>query len=58
MRIGTVPVLPAGTSVVAGVAAVRTIHLTVALAPRDPVALNAYARGVSNPASSLGLAAT
>ncbi len=36
----------------AGLAAVRTMHLTVALAPRDPVALNAYARAVSDPTSS------
>ena len=28
------------------------MHLTVALAPRNPVALNAYARAVSDPASS------
>lgn len=51
VRIGSAPVLPAGTRLVAGTAAVRTIGITVALAPRDPVALTSYASAVSNPNS-------
>ncbi len=51
VRIGSVPQLPAGTSLVAGLASIQTMHVTVALAPRDPIALESYATEVSDPAS-------
>ena len=51
VRIGSVPQLPAGTSLVAGTAAIRTMRLTVALAPRDPIALSSYAAAVGDPTS-------
>jgi subtilase family serine protease len=51
VRIGTVPQLPGGTTLVAGSASVQTMQITVALAPRDPTALRDYADGVGNPSS-------
>lgn len=51
VRIGSAPVLPAGTSLVAGLASVKTMRITVTLAPRDPAALLSYAQGVGNPSS-------
>jgi subtilase family serine protease len=50
-RIGTVPALPAGTSLLAGVASVRQLSVTLALAPRDSGALQSYAEGVGDPSS-------
>ena len=51
VRIGSTPQWPAGASLVAGTAAVRTLRLTVALAPRDPIALSTYAAAVEDPSS-------
>jgi subtilase family serine protease len=50
-RIGKAPTLPAGTTLVAGLASVKTMPITVALAPRSSVALASYARGVGDAAS-------
>ncbi len=50
-RIGQAPALPLGTTLVAGLASVKTMPLTVALAPRNPVALASYAKAVGNPES-------
>jgi subtilase family serine protease len=50
-RIGPAPQLPAGTTLVAGLASVQSMQITVALAPRKPAALNSYAKAVSNSAS-------
>ncbi len=52
VRIGSAPVLPSGTTLLAGIASVRTLQVTVALEPRDPTALARYAQAVSEPASS------
>jgi subtilase family serine protease len=49
VRIGTVPRLPAGTVPVAAVASAAPLRVTVALKPRDPAALAAYAQAVSDP---------
>ena len=51
VRIGTAPVLPPGTTLLAGVASVQGMRLVVALAPRDPAALKSYATSVSQPGS-------
>jgi len=51
VRLGAAPALPQGTTLVAGIAAVRTMKLSVALEPRDPAALSRYAAGVGNPSS-------
>lgn len=50
-RIGPAPKLPSGTTLVAGIASARTMKIIVALAPRDPAALLAYAQGVGNSSS-------
>lgn len=52
VRLGSAPLLPAGAKVVASDAAVHSLQLTIALEPRDPVALEAYASAVSSPDSS------
>ncbi|WP_249011070.1 protease pro-enzyme activation domain-containing protein [Conexibacter sp. DBS9H8] len=52
IRIGSAPLLPLGTQPLAGVSAAMPLRVTVALQPRDPAALSAYAAAVSNPASS------
>ncbi len=52
-RVGTQPPIPAGAQAVGVLPEATTVHATVALAPGDPVALAAYAQGVSNPSSSL-----
>lgn len=51
LRIGPAPRLPVGSTLVADVASLKTMRITVALAPRDPVALSNYAAAVGNPAS-------
>jgi subtilase family serine protease len=51
MRIGSAPHLPTGASLAAGTASIKTMRITVALSPRDPVALSSYAAGVGNPHS-------
>jgi subtilase family serine protease len=50
-RIGPAPQLPAGTTLIAGLASVKSMEITVALAPRQPAALSSYAKGVADPAS-------
>jgi subtilase family serine protease len=52
VRIGVVPRLPRGTTLVAGIASVRSLELTVALAPRDVSALAAYSHAVSDSSST------
>jgi subtilase family serine protease len=52
VRIGSAPRLPSGTTLVAGSAAIQTMQIEVALAPRDPAALRAYADGVGDPRSA------
>jgi subtilase family serine protease len=52
VRIGQAPVLPAGTKPLASVASSVRMRITVALAPRNAAALQAYATGVSNPSSA------
>jgi subtilase family serine protease len=51
VRIGAAPQLPPRTSLVAGLASVKTMEITVALAPRDPAALRSYAAAVGQPSS-------
>ncbi len=51
VRIGTAPLLPLGARPLAGVASVTSMQLTVALQPRDPAALTAYATAVSTAGS-------
>ena len=51
VRVGRAPRLPAGASLVAGVASVQQMRVTVALKPRNSRALAAYARAVSDPTS-------
>jgi subtilase family serine protease len=52
VRIGSVTPLPPGTTLVAGTASLKTMQITVALAPRDPAALRSYAVAVGDPSSS------
>ncbi len=51
LRVGSVPPFPVGATLVASDAAVGSVKLTIALAPRNPAALAAYASGVSSPSS-------
>lgn len=53
VRIGAAPPLPAGSMLVADRATVRSLEVMVALRPRDPQAMAAYARAVSTPGSAL-----
>ena len=50
-RLGTAPRTPAGAKVLGALPGGTSLKVTVALAPRDPVGLAAYAAGVSDPAS-------
>jgi subtilase family serine protease len=50
-RVGTRPSLPRHSLIVGRAPAATLLHVTVALKPRDPAALAAYAQAVSNPAS-------
>jgi hypothetical protein len=52
MRIGRAPVVPAGATARGGLPRSSVIDATVALRPRDPAALAAYAQAVSTPGSS------
>ena len=52
VRVGQAPPTPAGATFVGMVPAATTLHLSVALRPRDPSALAAYARAVSTPGSA------
>lgn len=53
MRVGHLAALPAGARLVGALAPAATIDLTIALKPRDPAALAAYARSVATPGSSV-----
>lgn len=53
VRVGSVPVLPSGASELAPVAASTNMTVDVALEPRDPAALAAYATAVATPGSSI-----
>jgi Pro-kumamolisin, activation domain/Putative Ig domain len=52
VRLGHRPAAPAGATLVGLVPATERLHVTVALRPRDPSALTAYARAVSTPGSA------
>jgi subtilase family serine protease len=52
LRVGVAPTPPAGATLVAADASVRSMQITITLAPRDPAALSAYADGVSSPGSA------
>jgi len=49
LRVGVAPALPPGATLVAADASVRSLQITITLAPRDPGALSSYADGVSSP---------
>lgn len=53
VRLGSAPPVPAGALATGALAGVTPLRLTVALAPRDPLALAAYAQGVSAPGSAV-----
>jgi len=53
LRVGSAPVLPAGSRVSAAVPSSTRLDLTVALKPQDPNGLAAYATEVSTPGSPL-----
>jgi subtilase family serine protease len=52
-RVGSAPLLPAGTSAVGPLAGSTRMHVTVALQPRDPAALETFATEVSTPGSAV-----
>jgi hypothetical protein len=52
VAIGSAPLRPAGSKVLGALPAAAPLRVTVALAPRDPLALEAYALAVSTPGSS------
>jgi hypothetical protein len=52
-RVGTAPRIPAGSKIVGRLADASPINLTIALEPRDPAALAAFALQVSTPGSSV-----
>src|SRR5438874_1182079 len=52
-RVGSVPRLPAGAKVLGPLGGSTPMQLSVALEPRDPVALQQFASAVSTPGSSL-----
>jgi hypothetical protein len=51
VRIGAAPVVPAGATLAGAVAPERPLNLYVALEPRDPAGLEAFAEEVSTPGS-------
>jgi subtilase family serine protease len=51
VRIGSAPALPAGTQPLAAASAAQKLRVTVALKPRNAVALTSYAQAVENPSS-------
>jgi subtilase family serine protease len=53
VRLGVAPPLPIGARVLGSLAPSSKLNVTVALAPRDPAALAAFATAVSTPGSSL-----
>jgi hypothetical protein len=52
VRLGSAPLVPAGARAAGTLAGNTSLHLTVALAPRDPSALAAFAQEVSTPGSA------
>jgi subtilase family serine protease len=52
VRIGSAAALPAGSRTLGTLASATELRLTVALEPRDPAALEAYAQAVSTPGSN------
>jgi len=52
-RVGSAPALPPGASIAGAVSGSTPMQLAVALQPRDPAALEAFANAVSTPGSSL-----
>jgi subtilase family serine protease len=52
VRIGRMPALPAGSSLLSALAPATQMQIAIALQPRDPAALAAYAESVSNPGSA------
>jgi subtilase family serine protease len=53
VRLGELPRLASGARVIGALAASAPLHITVALMPRDPTALAAFAQAVSTPGSSV-----
>lgn len=53
VRLGELPQLARSARVVGALAASTPMHITIALKPRDPAALGAFARAVSTPGSSV-----
>jgi subtilase family serine protease len=53
IRVGVAPLLPAGARVLGALGSATELNVTVALAPRDPAALSAFAGAVSTPGSSV-----
>lgn len=51
VKVGARPRLPQGARQVGTTSASKTLHVTVALAPRDPLGLHAFASAVSTPGS-------
>jgi subtilase family serine protease len=51
-RIGAAPALPAGARTLGALKSEAKLHVTIALQPRDPATLAAYAQAVSMPGSS------
>jgi subtilase family serine protease len=52
-RVGARALLPAGTTLIGAVPPSTQVHITIALQPRDPAALQRYAGEVSQPGSQL-----
>ncbi len=52
-RVGALPALPSGSSVVGPLPSATPLSVTVALAPRDPAALEAFAQAVATPGSAV-----
>jgi hypothetical protein len=51
-RVGSAARIPTGSQLLGALDKQTALHLTVALEPRDPLALEAYATGVATPGSS------
>jgi subtilase family serine protease len=52
VRIGELPMIPAHASSLGALAGATRMHITLALRPRDPAAMAAYANAVSTPGSN------
>jgi subtilase family serine protease len=53
LRLGHAPLLPSGAKTLGALADATPLHVTVALAPRDPGALKTFATAVSTPGSPI-----